>query len=83
LQIPSFRHDKHSEALTAVLLLLRQEKPTADLMKHLMAREVSPADRFVSSAMTYWINEYDEKLGDLISSHLLKQVSVFTIDIFW
>jgi hypothetical protein len=39
-----------------------------------MSREVSTNDRFVSSAITYWMNEYDEKLGDLISSHLYKQV---------
>jgi integrator complex subunit 3 len=58
-----------------VLLLLKQEKPTAELLKHLMAREVSQNDKFVSSAISYWMNEYDEKLGDLISSHLFKQVN--------
>ena len=57
-----------------MLLLLKQEKPTAELLKHLMAREVSQNDKFVSSAISYWMNEFDEKLGDLISSHLFKQV---------
>ena len=72
--VPNFSSEKHSEALTAVLLLLKQEKPTADILKHLMAREVSANDRFVSSAITYWMNEYEDKLGELISNHLFKQV---------
>ena len=76
--VPNFSFENNSEALTAVLLLLKQEKPTAELLKHLMSREVALHDRFVSSAITYWMNEYDEKLGDLISSHLLKQVNFKT-----
>jgi integrator complex subunit 3 len=72
--VPNFSSEKHSEALTAVLLLLKQEKPTADILKHLMAREVSANDKFVSSAITYWMNEYEDKLGELISNHLFKQV---------
>ena len=47
-QLSNFSHDRHSEALTAVLLLLKQEKPTAELLKHLMAREVSQNDKFVN-----------------------------------
>ena len=64
-------------------MLLKQEKPTAELLKHLMSREVATNDRFVSSAITYWMNEYDEKLGDLISSHLYKQVKQISASIHW
>ncbi len=68
-------HPKHAEALTAALLLLKQEKPTAELLKSLLAREAAPGDRFVTSALSYWMLEYDEKLADLVASHLGKQVS--------
>merc|ERR1740129_689421 len=65
----------HAEALTAISLLLKREKPTAELVKHLMSREVNSSDRFVTSVLTCWINEYEDKLGDLLGSQLCKQAS--------
>jgi len=73
--IPKLAYSKHAEALTAISLLLKREKPTAELVKHLMSREVNSSDRFVTSVLTCWINEYEDKLGDLIGSQLCKQAS--------
>jgi len=73
--IPKLAYSKHAEALTSISLLLKREKPTAELVKHLMSREVNSCDRFVTSVLTCWINDYEDKLGDLIGSQLCKQAS--------
>lgn len=73
--IPKLSYDHHAEALTHIMILLKREKPTAELVKHLMSRDPKPNDRFVTSVLTCWINEYEEKLGDLIGSQLCKQAS--------
>ena len=58
---------------------VNREKPTAELVKHLMSREPVPGDRFVTSVLSCWLSQqYDDvgkKLGDLIGSQLCKQVS--------
>lgn len=68
--LPQLNFVKHSEALTSLLLVIKQEKPTADLIKHLFSREVSSGDMFVISVLKYWCQDYMDKLGDLISSLL-------------
>ena len=73
--IPKLTYAKHSEALTHIMIMLKREKPTADLVKHLMSRDPVPMDRFVTAVLTCWINEYEEKIGDLIGSQLCKQAS--------
>ena len=73
--IPKLDYNKHAEALTSIVLLLKRERPTAELVKHLMSREVNPSDRFVTSVLSCWNNDYEEKLGDLIGSQLCKQAS--------
>ena len=73
--IPKFSASRHSEALTSVLLLMRQERPTAEVLKYLMAREVNGEDRFVSSCLVNWMHEYEDKLGELLSNHLCKAAS--------
>ena len=64
--LPKLSYDSHAEALTHIMILLKREKPTAELVKHLMSREPRPKDRFVTSVLTCWINDYEEKLGDLL-----------------
>ena len=73
--VPKLSASRHSEALTSVLLLIRQERPTAELLKHLMAREINLEDRFVSSCLVNWMHEYEDKLSDLLSNHLNKAAS--------
>ena len=73
--IPKLTYTKHSEALTHIMIMLKREKPTADLVKHLMSRDPVPMDRFVTAVLTCWINEYEDKIGDLIGSQLCKQAS--------
>ena len=73
--IPKLSYSSHAEALTHIMIMLKREKPTAELVKHLMSREPRPRDKFVTSVLTCWISEYEEKLGDLLGSQLCKQAS--------
>jgi len=76
--IPRLSYDKHAEVLTHFMHLLRREKPTAELIKHLMSREPHPGDRFVTTVLSSWLSQQFEdgkKLGDLIGSQLCKQAS--------
>lgn len=68
--LPQLNFIKHSEALTSLLLLIKQEKPSADLIKYLFSRNVCNGDMFVISVLKYWCQDYMDKLGDLISSLL-------------
>lgn len=68
--LPQLDFVKHSEALIPLLLLIKQEKPNAELIKHLFSREVSSDDEFVISILLYWCQEHMDKLGELISSLL-------------
>lgn len=68
--LPHLNFHNHAEALTSLLLLIKQEKPTADLVKHLFSREVCHGDMFVITILKYWCQEYVDKLGELISSLL-------------
>lgn len=68
--LPQLHFINHSEALTSMLLIIKQEKPTPDLMKQLFAREVCNGDMFVISVLKFWCQDYMDKLGELISSLL-------------
>nr|CAD7396344.1 unnamed protein product [Timema cristinae] len=69
--LPRLEFSTNAEALTSILLMLKQERPTAELLKHLLSREVRPpGDVFVLSTLKYWCREHEEKLGELISALL-------------
>lgn len=65
--IPKLSYKDHSEALTSVLLMLKQEKPTADVVRQLFCRPVDDEDTFVVSTLMYWCQDYEDKVGDLLS----------------
>ncbi|KAJ8960547.1 hypothetical protein NQ318_013835 [Aromia moschata] len=64
-------YERHSEALTAVTLMLKQEKPNADYVKYLFSRDICDnGDLFVFTIIKYWCDEYIDKVAELISSLL-------------
>ncbi|XP_013183853.1 integrator complex subunit 3 homolog [Amyelois transitella] len=65
--IPNLSYKDHSEALTSVLLMLKQEKPNTDVLRQLFCRPVDQEDTFVVSTLMYWCQDYEDKVGDLIS----------------
>ncbi|KAF5270976.1 hypothetical protein FQA39_LY08279 [Lamprigera yunnana] len=64
--IPYIDHNKHSEALTAVTLMLKQEQPSADSIKCLFSRDVRDDDIFLFTIIKYWCEDYLDKIGELI-----------------
>ncbi|XP_060526894.1 integrator complex subunit 3 homolog [Cylas formicarius] len=63
--------EQHSEAITAIMLMLKQEKPNADYIKCLFSRDICDnGDPFVFTVIKYWCDEYIDKVAELISSLL-------------
>ncbi|KZC10189.1 Integrator complex subunit 3 like protein [Dufourea novaeangliae] len=60
----------HAEALTSILLMLKQEKPTLELLRQLLARQNVDGDMFVVAALRYWCRDYEEKLAELLANLL-------------
>lgn len=72
--IPKLDFHKHAEGLTATLLRLRTEKPNADLVRHILNREHARGDRFVTTALSHWLFEHQDKLAELVANYLQKQL---------
>lgn len=69
--LPRLEFNNHAEALTSILLMLKQEKPTLDLVKHVLSRDVKPeSDVFAVSALRCWCRDYEERLGELVANLL-------------
>uniref|UniRef100_A0A1Q3G233 SOSS complex subunit A homolog n=1 Tax=Culex tarsalis TaxID=7177 RepID=A0A1Q3G233_CULTA len=69
--LPELDTSRHAEALTYILLLLRNEKPSTDLVKCLLSRDSrNKADAFVISVLRCWCEEYEGKLSEIIASLL-------------
>ncbi|RWS03044.1 integrator complex subunit 3-like protein [Dinothrombium tinctorium] len=70
--LPKLEFQTHAEALTNILLLLKRETPSQEVMKHIVNRDVKESDSFVVSVLKYWTQEHCDKLADLISGYLMK-----------
>ncbi|CAG9772465.1 unnamed protein product [Ceutorhynchus assimilis] len=69
--ITDLDYDQHPEALTAIMLMLKQEKPNADYIKCLFSRDICDnGDLFIFTVIKYWCDEYIDKVAELISSLL-------------
>lgn len=76
--LPKLEFQAHAEALTSILLLLKQVRygPSEDLLRHIMCRDVKPTDQFVVSILKYWCQENEDKLADMISTQLGRSCSL-------
>ncbi|XP_012285254.1 integrator complex subunit 3 isoform X2 [Orussus abietinus] len=68
--LPKLQFRDHAEALTSILFMLKQEKPTPELLKQLLARQSADGDMFVVAALRYWCRDYEEKLAELLANLL-------------
>lgn len=72
--LPELDASRHAEALTYILLLLRNEKPSTDLVKCLLSRDSrNKADAFVISVLRCWCEEYEGKLSEIIANLLMSK----------
>ncbi len=65
----------HSEPLTSIMLMLQREPPSANLIKHILSREMKSTDLFVVSVLSSWIQTHGDKLSELINSFLTSKLN--------
>uniref|UniRef100_A0A8C4F3G1 Integrator complex subunit 3 n=1 Tax=Dicentrarchus labrax TaxID=13489 RepID=A0A8C4F3G1_DICLA len=63
---------KHPEALSCLLLQLRREKPSEEMVKMVLSRPCHPEDQFTTSILRHWASKYDDTLGEHIKAQLIK-----------
>jgi hypothetical protein len=56
-------------------LALQRLEPSADLLKHILSRDVKDDDFFSLSILNYWMRKYEKKTADVISTSLTKNLS--------
>uniref|UniRef100_A0A8C9TPJ0 Integrator complex subunit 3 n=1 Tax=Scleropages formosus TaxID=113540 RepID=A0A8C9TPJ0_SCLFO len=77
--IPILQHLKykeHPEALSCLLLQLRREKPTEEMVKMVLSRPCHPEDQFTTSILRHWAVKHDDTLGEHIKALLIKNNSL-------
>ncbi|XP_048881493.1 integrator complex subunit 3 isoform X1 [Brienomyrus brachyistius] len=77
--IPILQHLKykeHPEALSCLLLQLRREKPTEEMVKMVLSRPCHPEDQFTTSILRHWATKHDDVLGEHIKALLIKNNSL-------
>uniref|UniRef100_A0A669BXQ0 Integrator complex subunit 3 n=2 Tax=Pseudocrenilabrinae TaxID=318546 RepID=A0A669BXQ0_ORENI len=73
--IPILQHLKykeHPEALSCLLLQLRREKPSEEMVKMVLSRPCHPEDQFTTSILRHWATKYDDTLAENIKAQLIK-----------
>ncbi|XP_069024802.1 integrator complex subunit 3 isoform X1 [Embiotoca jacksoni] len=73
--IPILQHLKykeHPEALSCLLLQLRREKPSEEMVKMVLSRPCHPEDQFTTSILRHWTSKHDDTLGEHIKAQLIK-----------
>lgn len=70
--LPMLEYSDHAEALTSLMVLLKQESPSADLLRPMLCRKCKKSDYFVVSVLKYWAQEYEDRLADLIKTELTR-----------
>ncbi|ALC39164.1 IntS3 [Drosophila busckii] len=69
--LPELEAANHPEALGHLLLLLKNEEPTNEIIRLLLSRDAkSRGDSFVTSALRFWYQRWEEKLSELLASLL-------------
>lgn len=63
--LPKLKEDEHSEALTALMTMIKHERPNNDLLKALLA---SPIESLVSALLSHWSCESSSSLAQLLAN---------------
>ncbi|KAK7115612.1 hypothetical protein V1264_001450 [Littorina saxatilis] len=70
--LPMLEYTANAEALTSLMVLLKQESPSAELLRPMLCRECKKMDYFVVSVLKYWAQEYEDRLAELIKEQLTR-----------
>lgn len=63
--LPKLKEGEHSEALTALMAMIKHERPNNDLLKALLA---SPIESLISALLTHWSSESSSSLAQLLAN---------------
>ncbi|TRZ01352.1 hypothetical protein DNTS_033243 [Danionella cerebrum] len=63
---------EHPEALSCLLLQLRREKPSEEMVKMVLSRPYHQEDQFTTSILRHWAAKHDDLLGEHIKALLIK-----------
>uniref|UniRef100_A0A8C2TTU6 Integrator complex subunit 3 n=1 Tax=Coturnix japonica TaxID=93934 RepID=A0A8C2TTU6_COTJA len=67
---------EHPEALSCLLLQLRREKPSEEMVKMVLSRPCHPDDQFTTSILRHWGLKHDDLLAEHIKALLIKNNSL-------
>uniref|UniRef100_A0A8C7J772 Integrator complex subunit 3 n=1 Tax=Oncorhynchus kisutch TaxID=8019 RepID=A0A8C7J772_ONCKI len=59
-------------SLSCLLLQLRREKPSGEMVKMVLSRPCHPEDQFTTSILRHWAAKHDDVLGEHIKALLIK-----------
>ncbi|MBN3292435.1 INT3 protein, partial [Polypterus senegalus] len=77
--IPILQHLKykeHPEALSCLLLQLRREKPSEEMVKMVLSRPCHTEDQFTTSILRHWAAKHEDLLSEHIKALLIKNNSL-------
>ncbi|XP_061905249.1 integrator complex subunit 3 isoform X2 [Entelurus aequoreus] len=66
------KYKEHPEALSCLLLQLRREKPSEEMVKMVLSRPCHSEDQFTSSLLRHWASKHDDTLAEHIKTQLIK-----------
>ncbi|GFO40922.1 integrator complex subunit 3 [Plakobranchus ocellatus] len=70
--LPKLEFSSNAEALTNLMVLLKQVSPSWELLRPVLSRECKKADFFTVSVLKYWAQEHEDRLAELINLQLTK-----------
>ncbi|KAH9500797.1 Integrator complex subunit 3 [Bulinus truncatus] len=70
--LPKLEFTANAEALTCLMVLLKQVSPSWDILRPVLSRECKKADYFTVSILKYWAQEHEDRLAELINLQLTK-----------
>nr|CAG4636812.1 EOG090X0205 [Ceriodaphnia reticulata]SVE72794.1 EOG090X0205 [Ceriodaphnia reticulata] len=63
--LPKLKEDQHCEALTALLAMIKHERPNNDLLKALLS---CPIESFISALLSHWSSESSTSLAQILAN---------------
>ncbi|CAH1797938.1 unnamed protein product, partial [Owenia fusiformis] len=70
--LPKLEFSGHAEALTSLMVQMKEEAPTLELLRPLFCRACKKGDRFTISVLKYWAQENGDRLADQILNLISK-----------
>ncbi|KAI8777522.1 integrator complex subunit 3-like isoform X1 [Biomphalaria glabrata] len=70
--LPKLEFTANAEALTSLMVLLKQVSPSWEILRPVLSRECKKTDYFTVSILKYWAQEHEDVLAELIHKQLTK-----------